>query len=478
MTCIVEGYRGRVTARRRIGTDERRARVGMRHRLAPGTQVASVAEAAAALVVIHASDSPSVFLQARARMSTSSPAEIERELYEDRTVLRVLAMRRTLFLVPVGDVPMVDAAASRAVAETERKRTIGMLTAAGIGPDPAGLLEELEVAGLAAVRERGEATTAELTAIDPRLSQKLTLSRGKSYEATISVGQKVFFHLALDGKIGRGRPRGTWVASQFRWSPIERWLPDGIAEMPVDVARAELVRNWLRVFGPGTREDIKWWTGWSLAATKKALAAIDVVEVDLDGGGIGYVLAGDVEPSRHARAMGRAASRARRHDDGLEGARLVSRRASVGAVRQRRKRRPDDLGRRAHRRRLVATRRWRDRPEPARGCRGGDQAGDRLRGCSPRRVDRANRSPVEFLGSADRRPGSRRWIDEALAPDLGAAEERVTARAVERGWIVRQAPTTASSHASISRNSVQRWYGQPASMQIRTRARLAHTTSA
>ena len=286
-----------MTARPRIGTDERRARLGLRHRLAAGTQVASVAEAASALVVIHASDSPSVFLQARARMSTSSPADIERELYEERSVLRMLAMRRTLFLVPVEDVPIVHAAASRAVAETERRRTIAMLTEAGVGPDPAGLLHELEVAGLAAVRERGEATTAELRAIDRRLGQKLTLSRGKSYEATISVGQKVFFHLALDGRIGRGRPLGTWIASQFRWSPIERWLPDGIAEMSVDVARAELVRKWLRVFGPGTRDDIQWWTGWSLGATRKALAAIETVEVDLDGGGVGFVLAEDLEPS-------------------------------------------------------------------------------------------------------------------------------------------------------------------------------------
>ena len=287
-----------MTARLRIGTDERRARVGLRHRLAPGTQVATVAEAAAALVVIHASDSPSVFLQARARMSTSSPDAIERELYEERSVLRVLAMRRTLFLARVEDVPMLHAAASLAVAATERKRTIGMLTAAGIGPDPGALLEELEAVGLAAVRERGEATTAELRAIDPRLSQKLTLSRGKSYEATISLGQKVFFHLALDGRIGRGRPRGTWIASQFRWSPIERWLPDGIAEMPVDVARAELVGKWLRTFGPGTRDDIQWWTGWSQAATGKALAGLDTVEVDLDGGATGYVLADDLESSK------------------------------------------------------------------------------------------------------------------------------------------------------------------------------------
>ncbi len=291
------GYRALVTARPHITVEERRARVGLRHALATGTQVATVAGAAASMVVLHASDSPSVFLQARARMATSSPSAIEREMYEDRTVLRVLAMRRTLFLVPVADVPMVHAAASRAVAETERKRTIALLANAGAGPDPAALLEELEGAGLAAVRERGEATTAELRGLDPRLGQKLILAPGTRWQATINVSQKVFFHLALDGRIGRGRPRGTWIGSQFRWSPIERWLPDGIARMTVHEAQAELARRWLRVFGPGTRDDLRWWTGWTVAATKRALEAVDAVEVDLDGGGIGYVLPGDADTS-------------------------------------------------------------------------------------------------------------------------------------------------------------------------------------
>lgn len=273
---------------------ERRARLGFRHRLAAGTGASTLAEAAAAVVVIHATDPASVFLQARARMAASSPAAIEREMQQERSVLKLLAMRRTLFLVPLADVPMVHAAASLAIAEVERRRTIAMFTAGGVGPDPAALLRELEQMGLAAVRELGEATTGELRALDPRLDQRITLARGKSYEGTISVATKVFFHLALDGRIGRGRPRGTWIGSQVRWSPIERWLPHGIIELPVDDARAELVRRWLRVFGPATRDDLKWWTGWTVAATSQALTAVEAVEVDLDDGQTGYLLPDDL----------------------------------------------------------------------------------------------------------------------------------------------------------------------------------------
>lgn len=257
-------------------------------------QVTTVAEAAASVVALHATDSASAFLQAQARMVESSPESIDRELYEVRSVLRMLAMRRTLFLVPLDDVPIVHAAASLAIAEIERRRTISMLEGAAI-PEPANLLDELEELGLAAVRERGEAATAELRSVDPRLTRKITTSRGKAYEATISVGAKVFFHLALDGRIGRGRPLGTWIGSQTRWSPIERWLPSGIPEVDVDHARSELVRRWLRSFGPGTRDDIKWWTGWTVAATRQALDTIGAVEVDLDGGEVGYVLPDDLD---------------------------------------------------------------------------------------------------------------------------------------------------------------------------------------
>jgi len=281
--------------RRHIGTDERRARLGLRHRLAPGTQAGSVAEAATSMVALHATDAASVYLEARARMADSSPEAIERELYTERSVLRFIAMRRTLFLVPLADVPILHAAASREVAERERRRTVAMFTEGGVGPDPAALLAELEEMALAAVRERGEAATAELSTADPRLAQRITLARGKKYEGSISLATRAVFHLALDGRIARGRPRGTWIAGQFRWSPIELWLPDGIAPMPLDEARAELVRRWLRTFGPGTRDDLRWWTGWTVAATRQALEAVGAVEVDIDQGAIGFVLPDDLD---------------------------------------------------------------------------------------------------------------------------------------------------------------------------------------
>jgi hypothetical protein len=149
---------------------------------------------------------------------------------------------------------------------------------------------------LAVIRSEGEIATADLRTRHPMLGEKLLFGRGSAYEREVSVAAEVVFLLALSGRISRGRPRGTWISGQFRWSPIERWLPDGIPPMDVEEAQAELVRRWLRTFGPGTRDDIRWWTGWTVGAVRRALERIDVFEVDLDGGEIGYVLADDLDP--------------------------------------------------------------------------------------------------------------------------------------------------------------------------------------
>jgi hypothetical protein len=282
--------------RRAIDPAERRARLGRRHALAPSAHVETVAEAARAMTVLHATDAASVYLQARARMHDSSPASIERELYENRTVLRHLAMRRTLFLIPLEDVGIVHAAASRPIAERELARRIEMLSRAGLGVDPADHLAELEDLALAAIRDRGELSTAELRTLDPRLGEKLVFARGKSYEREVSVSSEVVFMLALRGRISRGRPRGTWISGQFRWSPIERWLPNGIPPMDTDAARAALVARWLRTFGPGTREDLRWWTGWTVAAVRQALDAVAATEVDLGDTATGSLLPDDLEP--------------------------------------------------------------------------------------------------------------------------------------------------------------------------------------
>ena len=281
---------------RRIGAQERRARLGVRHHLAPAARAASVVQVAEDLVGLHGTDPASVFLAAAARMRQPEVEAIERALYHDRALLRMLGMRRTMFVVPVELAPIVQAACTQAIAAAQRRLLLQLLDQSGITADDSERwLEEVEEATVKALAARGQALATELSEDEPRLREQLLLAEGKSYAARQSVSTRVLLVLAAEGRIARGRPRGSWISGQYRWSLIESWLPGGMAEWSTEAAQAELVRRWLAAFGPGTVADLRWWTGLTAGEVKRALATVAAVEVDLDGIP-GLVLADDLAP--------------------------------------------------------------------------------------------------------------------------------------------------------------------------------------
>ena len=281
---------------RRIGAQERRARVGVRHHLAPAARAASVVQVAEDLVGLHGTDPASVFLAAAARMRQPEVEAIERAMYDERALLRMLGMRRTMFVVPVELAPIVQAACTQAIAAAQRRLLLQLLEQSGIAADePERWLEEVEEATVKALAARGQALATELSEDEPRLREQLLLAEGKSYAARQSVSTRVLLVLAAEGRIARGRPRGSWISGQYRWSLIQSWLPGGMAEWSTGAAQAELVRRWLAAFGPGTVADLRWWTGLTAGEVKRALATVGAVEVDLDGVP-GLVLADDLAP--------------------------------------------------------------------------------------------------------------------------------------------------------------------------------------
>jgi hypothetical protein len=286
---------------RRIGIDERRARLALRHHLAvpAGDPVA----AARGVVALHATDPASVFLSVYARTAPVDVDVIERALYDDRSLIRMLGMRRTMFVVPVELAPVIQAACTKDIAARQRRTYTKLLTDRGVGDGT--WLREVEGATEQALAARGEATGAQLSADEPRLRTQLLVAEGKAYASKQNITTWVLFMLAADGRIVRGRPRGSWTSSQYHWSPVQTWLPGGMPELPVEDSRVELVRKWLASFGPGTIADLKWWTGWTAGQVKHALAKIEPAEVDLEGQ-TGLVLADDLgvaDPVEHWVAL-------------------------------------------------------------------------------------------------------------------------------------------------------------------------------
>jgi hypothetical protein len=281
---------------RRIGVEERRARLARRHHLAPEVRSDDPVEIAGDLVGLHASDPASVFVSAATRMRTPALEPVEHALYEARTLLRLLGMRRTMFVLPLDLAAVVQAACAGTVAARQRRRLERMIEDAALHDDPAAHVRELERATLAALEARGEAAGAELSRDVPALRQEILLGEGRAWEGVQRLTTWVLVLLGAEGRIVRGRPRGSWVSSQYRWSPLESWLPGGLETWDIEAAQTELVRRWLAAYGPATLTDLAWWTGWSAGATKRALAPVETAEVDLDGEP-GIVLAHDLEPA-------------------------------------------------------------------------------------------------------------------------------------------------------------------------------------
>jgi len=278
----------------RITDAERRSRLAVRHRLAGAARAGDVVDATRGVVALHSTDPASVYLSAWARLLDPRMSDVDRALYEDRTLLRMLGMRRTMFVVPVDAAPVVQAACTDAIAARERRQLESVLEAAGVASPAGPWLRAVEDEVEAALAARGEATGSELSADVPGLRERIHLAEGKAYAAVVNITTRVLFLMAAEGRIVRGRPRGSFVSSQYRWQPATAWLPGGMPALPVNDARADLVRRWLRAFGPGTVADLKWWTGWTVGEVRRALAAVGAEEVSLEGGAAGFVLADDV----------------------------------------------------------------------------------------------------------------------------------------------------------------------------------------
>jgi hypothetical protein len=279
-------------ARRTISVRQRRQALVRRHHL--GGDAATPEEVTRAVVALHATDPASVYLSVLARSITSTLADVSAAMYERHTLVRWMAMRRTLFLLPRADVPIIQAAISTPLAAVLRRRLVSQLKRNGTEPPIGGDLEtwlsSLEERVEHALQARGSATGTQLAADVPAL--RTFIPPRAASDRPQNVTSALLTIMSAQGRIVRGTPTGPWTSRHHRWEPAGQWWPDGLPELTAEDSQRELARRWLTRFGPATAEDLQWWTGWNKTTVRHALRELPVEEVDLHGG-TGITLASD-----------------------------------------------------------------------------------------------------------------------------------------------------------------------------------------
>jgi len=279
---------------RTVTLAERRARLAHRHRLVE--PAADPVDVVKALVAVHSSDPITVYLSMWSRIPGFSVADLETVLYEERSLVRHWAMRRTLWVVSRDLLPAFIASSTNPIGQAERRRTIKLIEDGGVATDGEAWLDEMLPKTIEAIRANGEVFTRHLSTMVPELADRIVFTnQAGRVTASTGMASRALVQLGMESKVVRSRPAGSWVSGQYSWAVIEDWLGEPIPQIDMREASATVIDLYLRSFGPVTETDVRWWTGWTATRARTGLADVGAVEVEIEECGLGYLHPDDLD---------------------------------------------------------------------------------------------------------------------------------------------------------------------------------------
>ncbi|MFJ3902896.1 winged helix DNA-binding domain-containing protein [Streptomyces sp. NPDC090025] len=284
------------TGTRLIDDTERRARAARRHGLAPQHRLADAVTATGAMTVLHSTEPATPYLSLHARVDDFTRADLADALYDAKTLVKQLAMRRTLFVFPRGTLPAALGSASARVAQQEHARLVKDVESGEIAADGAAWLAAARDAVLGHLSGGAELSAKELREALDELAGQISFYEHKPYGQVLHVAPRVLTWLAAGGELVRGHNAGHWRITRPLWTRMDDWLGTPVAPSGPAEGYADLVARYLRTFGPVTERDLVWWFGATKSAMRTALADVAAAPVRLERDQTGWVLPDDVDP--------------------------------------------------------------------------------------------------------------------------------------------------------------------------------------
>ncbi len=261
-----------------------------RHGLAQRAPARDWPAVVARICGLHAQVQASAELTLWARVDELEPGAVARALWTDRTLVRTWAMRGTLHLLPAAELGLWVGAQGVTKPRYEMaswRKAFGMSSAEAVA-----VLDAIRdaLAGDPLTRdELADAVGSQLG--DARLGEAVRGSFGTMPKLAAFRGDVVF-----------APPAGQKV----RFTRPDRWLAGGWQPDPPRPAMAAVIRRYLAINGPASRERFARWFGMSSAAhAGKLIAALgdDVAQVSIEGQAA-WMLRDDVAVAGAARPDG------------------------------------------------------------------------------------------------------------------------------------------------------------------------------
>ncbi|MBI1765302.1 MAG: AlkZ family DNA glycosylase [Acidobacteria bacterium] len=206
-------------------------------------------------------------LAAWARVPGLTQTEIQTALYQQRALVRTSCMRQTLHLITAADFALY-------INALRQSRVTALLRVAAKFGVTRQHADALNACFLAALSGGPLPRRALLERIQPLVGQEV--------RAWMNVvwGIQVFRLALVEGLICYGPDQG----AEGTYVRVDQWLPAQLALEPA-AALAELLRRYLRTYGPATPKDFAKWTGNPMPEIKAAWAAVqdELVEVSMAG---------------------------------------------------------------------------------------------------------------------------------------------------------------------------------------------------
>jgi uncharacterized protein YcaQ len=231
-----------------------------RHHLVRRATESELVRVVADICGLHAQLMSSAELSLWARIDGLESAALHDALWEERSLVKLWAMRGTLHLLPSAEIGLWVSA-------------LGTYTNRGMTghPELDALTEAVGRAleGRALTREELALAVEELTG-EPSFAEHIGSSWG-SYLKPASFRGRLCFAPPDGGRV--------------RFASPATWLSRAIEQPPRDEALAEVTRRFLAAYAPATADDFGLWSGFGRARAKKLLAALgdEATELELKG---------------------------------------------------------------------------------------------------------------------------------------------------------------------------------------------------